>query len=687
MSPRRDDVESAPYVGWRPFARADAPRFHGRGTESRDVRSSWLKSRLAVLHGPSAIGKSSLVAAGVLPLLEEAGADVLPVVRFPVISTRQFDQPIDRNPASYLVLRAWMETDESSLPPASLSDFLASRQGSYDTARQPRTVLAAIDQFDRIFDVPDYERESFVSELAEALRSRPELHLLLVISDGSMDQFRIYQEQLWKSDITYFQLTALDYQDALEAVTRPLADLGYSFQSDAADAFVVKLGAASGDDGGPAVEATAARVEPLLLQLAGNELLSRLSSNAQVITSDFLNEADDIDHALRHFYEAAVRDTHLIYHKPQNLLRGWIENAFISKDGTPQLARLTTGLIAGLPVKVAGLLIERHFLRVEHRPRWTSYLLALSALAPVIIEANQLWRNISGEHSLDYEPEAIEPEVLAVAARDAFAEGNLTEAQDLAVLAGERYSKSGDERQFAHTLMLRGDIACARGDLGFAEENFKAALSRFSVLQDRNLTAKTLSALGDIRAMDGDYRHAEQFQRLAVDFLPTDVDALTSLGYAQWYGGSPANAEATFTQALAWDANAVLAICGRGQVRAELKEYEPALVDLDHALSAALAPGDEDDAHSARALALAGLGRAADAERELLTIRSRVPRARTLLRSARIALLAGRVDTAIANLERAFTATPPLSPAEEAIGRRMLKRLKFADGPSKARQV
>jgi len=97
-----------------------------------------------------------------------------------------------------------------------------------------------------------------------------------------------------------------------------------------------------------------------------------------------------------------------------------------------------------------------------------------------------------------------------------------------------------------------------------------------------------------------------------------------------------------------------------------------------------LAPDDGpiDLAHLRRmTLGNAGL------ERELLTIRSRVPRARTLLRSARIALLAGRVDTAIANLERAFTATPPLSPAEEAIGRRMLKRLKFADGPSKARQV
>ena len=572
-----------------------------------------------------------------------------------------------------------METDEASLPPASLSDFLTDRSIRNDTSRKPHSVLAAIDQFDRIFDVPEDERDSFISELAEALRNVPELNLLLVIGDGSMDRFRLYQEQLWKLDIAHFRLTTLAYADALEAVSLPLISFGHSFQSGTADEFVARLGTATNDDDEPTGDSATVRVEPLLLQLAGMELWSRLSSDIRVITSDLLNDSDDIDQALRHFYETTVHDTHLITRKPQNMLRGWIENTFISKSGESRPARLTTGLVAGMPIKVVALLVERHFLAVEHRLRGTSYRLALPALVQAVIEVNQLWRSAAGEHALDYEPEAIEPEVFAVAARDAFAEGNLTDAQSLAVLAAERYSRSGNERQFAHTLMLRGDIACARGDLDFAEENFKAALSRFSVLQDRNLTAKTLSALGEIRAMEGDYRRAEQFQRLAIDFLPTDVDALVGLGYAQWYGGSPANAEATFTQALAWDANAALAMSGRGQVRAELQEYESALIDLDQALSAGLAPGDEDDARSAHALALAGLGRAADAERELMTIRGHVPRARTLLRSARVALMAGRTDTAVADLERAFAATPPLSPAEDAVARRMLKRLKLSD--------
>ena len=221
-----------------------------------------------------------------------------------------------------------------------------------------------------------------------------------------------------------------------------------------------------------------------------------------------------------------------------------------------------------------------------------------------------MWRSVSVAGALDYRPEAIEPDAYAAAARDALAEGNLLDAQSLAVRATELFRLTGKERQLAHALMLRGDIARARGDLSYAEDNFREALSHFSALQDRNHTASTLSALGEVRAMEGDFQRAEEFQRLAVDTLPTDIAALIGLGYAQWYGDSPANAEATFTQALAWDAAAPLAISGRGQVRAELREYGAALADLDRALSSGLAPDDETDARSARALALAGLGHA-----------------------------------------------------------------------------
>ena len=70
----------APYVGWRPFWRADASRFFGRGAEIRAVRAALLRSRIVVVHGPSAAGKTSLLRAGVIPALSaDPVPDVLPV--------------------------------------------------------------------------------------------------------------------------------------------------------------------------------------------------------------------------------------------------------------------------------------------------------------------------------------------------------------------------------------------------------------------------------------------------------------------------------------------------------------------------------------------------------------------------------------------------------------------------------
>ena len=62
-----------------------------------------------------------------------------------------------------------------------------------------------------------------------------------------------------------------------------------------------------------------------------------------------------------------------------------------------------------------------------------------------------------------------------------------------------------------------------------------------------------------------------ELHQLAVDKLPTDTDALIGLGYALWYGGFPADADATFSQAIIWDGSAVRAYVGRGQVRAEMR--------------------------------------------------------------------------------------------------------------------
>jgi tetratricopeptide (TPR) repeat protein len=236
---------------------------------------------------------------------------------------------------------------------------------------------------------------------------------------------------------------------------------------------------------------------------------------------------------------------------------------------------------------------------------------------------------------------------------------------------------SGDLRRFAHASLRHAEVARTAGDSSGAERYFREALSMFIVLDDRYSAARVLSMIADLRYLAGDYLAAVDLNRQAVERMPGDVQALTGLAYAQWRAGSPADAEATFNEALRWDSRMALALAGRGQIRADLGRYDYALDDLDQALALQLAREAETDARSGRALALAGLGRGAEAHEELATILERDPkRARSRLRAGRIAAILGEQDNIRSEIELALSGQPALSSAEREAARRVLLALR-----------
>jgi tetratricopeptide (TPR) repeat protein len=221
--------------------------------------------------------------------------------------------------------------------------------------------------------------------------------------------------------------------------------------------------------------------------------------------------------------------------------------------------------------------------------------------------------------------------------------------------------------------VLQAEIATARGKPGEAEWHLRAALSIFMTLEDPYSAGRILTAIAELRSGAGDYAAAADLNRQAVERMPGDAAALTGLAYAQWQDGSPADAEATFGQALRWNGNTALALAGRGQIRADLGRYEYALDDLDRALRLKLARDAEADARSARAVALAGLGRVAEAERELsATFQLDPDRARTRLRAGRVAAILGHWDEVRAEIERALSGQPSLSSVERESAKRIM---------------
>lgn len=180
-----------------------------------------------------------------------------------------------------------------------------------------------------------------------------------------------------------------------------------------------------------------------------------------------------------------------------------------------------------------------------------------------------------------------------------------------------RRAAIADWRGAADARRREAAAAEAAGDLAAADDHLRAALSLYVVLDDTFSAGRTLADLAEVRLDLGDFSGAAGLAWQAADRIPGDVQALTVLGYAEWQAGSPADAEATFSQALHWDSDAAAALAGRGQARADLGSYQAALDDLNRALKLGLEGVTEADTRSARALALAGLGRAADARSEL----------------------------------------------------------------------
>ncbi|MGP4015546.1 nSTAND1 domain-containing NTPase [Saccharopolyspora sp. 5N708] len=97
-----------PYRGLRPFREEDAELFHGRDADIAHLFQLAARQDIVAVAGPSGSGKSSLVRAGLLPRLKQAGADVvdlgltddIPTTPGTVLVLDQFEEAVIANPAA-----------------------------------------------------------------------------------------------------------------------------------------------------------------------------------------------------------------------------------------------------------------------------------------------------------------------------------------------------------------------------------------------------------------------------------------------------------------------------------------------------------------------------------------------------------------------------------------------------------
>ena len=220
-----------PYVGLEPFATRQAHLFFGRERETRMVVNNLFASRLTLLYGPSGVGKSSLLRAGVMARLAREAVEGERPEHVVVYLNRWQDD----------VRTHFREAVESAvceaLPEAEMPSAVVSSEGTSQMAawlgaiceEQGIDLLLLFDQFEEFFlyhPEDDTAGKAFARELAAAVRTRGlAAHFLLGLRDDALarlDRFKVLIPNLFSN---YLRLEPLSNEAAKAAILKPLAVL------------------------------------------------------------------------------------------------------------------------------------------------------------------------------------------------------------------------------------------------------------------------------------------------------------------------------------------------------------------------------------------------------------------------------------------------------------------------------
>lgn len=668
----RNDATKRPYVGPRPFMTEDADRFFGRSTESHDIAALWQTNRLTVVYGSSGVGKTSLLRAGVIPLLHQGTVDVLPPGRVSHSSAFPLAALLEHNPYTFALLAAWSPNEPAtSLSGLAVPDFLRRRNKRTDNHGRPLPVLAAIDQAEELFTDSTYHhrhQQPFMDELIDALDENPDLHLLLLVRDSFRTDLSPYERDLGRASQAWFRLLPLTPKTGLDAVRRPLEGTDRSFAPGTAEELIESLRTSEiVDADGQRSTVIAEDIEPTLLQVVCSQLWEALPDDVHIIDSTELHIYADVVRTLADFcgrvVTAIADDRNLSVAEFQS----WLQHTFVTERG--RKATVDEGLryTADMPNAVVRALENRHVIKAEHRggSRW--YELQHDRLIEPIRRLD--------DTALRPMPPAEPAEQLRTAA-EALAAGELTLAQRQAERALRR-SAATDVRLRAEAESFLGNIAHERGRPTEAEARYRAAAPLFEVLQDTPAVARLLAAIGRSLLAQGRRAEAVDELRAAVDRVPNDLTVQTELGWTLWHLGQRGAAVAVLTGVLAIDGNTPEALRARGEILADMGDAESALRDLNR-----VRRRHRPSTRAARGVALATLSNRGAADQEIDAALTEAPDSGpVLLYAARVATLSG--DSAIAAdlARRAIKAEDPrLPPHQREAALRLLSKGEPATG-------
>ncbi len=392
----RDDLLQAPYLGPRPFERQHALLFFGRSAEANALLSLVIAHRSVLVYAPSGAGKTSLLNAGLLPLLEGEEFQILPSARVRGLAPEGLAASAIANIFVFNALLSWapVDADVAALAQLTLATFLAQQPHPVDDLGLPVPRVAIFDQFEELFaSHPERweDRARFFAQVAEALEGDSYLRVVFAMREDYLGQVEPYAGLLPERLQTRFRLSRLGKDAALDAVIRPLAGTHKRFAEGVAEKLVGELLQVRVESGGDTLVVAGETVEPVQLQVVCRNLWDGLPADAAVITEDHLQTFGDVDQALMGFYERSLRQTVEASGVPEGDLRAWFDRSLITPAGTRGTVYRGADQTDGIANRAVDILENLHVIRGEWRAGARWYELTHDRFIAPIQGSNEQW--------------------------------------------------------------------------------------------------------------------------------------------------------------------------------------------------------------------------------------------------------------------------------------------------------
>jgi WD40 repeat protein len=388
-------VTNNPYVGPRSIKTGEA--FFGRDREIRSLSALLIAERIVLLHSPSGAGKSSLIQAGLLPLLVERFS-VFPLVRV------NLDPPEDARGIGGLnryVLSTLLSLEEArpaaehlpvpQLAALTLEAYLEQRALSVETSEN---ILLLFDQFEEVLTVSSTDgpaKQEFFEQLGEALQNR-QRWALFAIREDYMGGLAPYVRAIPNRLSVPFRLGLLGPQAAKLSIQQPARDQGVEFTDEAAQKLVDDLRRIQVQQtDGSFITEQGAHVEPVQLQVVCYNLWQSHAADDKIIDENDLQRVGSVDQALASYYAKALGMVTGSARLDERILRQWIDEHLITADGLRSQVMKGVEASAGLPNIVLRLLQDTHLVRGETRAGKTWYELSHDRLVGPVRQDNSAW--------------------------------------------------------------------------------------------------------------------------------------------------------------------------------------------------------------------------------------------------------------------------------------------------------